>query len=117
MAKSTRKSSTRANAKQADLARNTVDATDQFMNTDQGLRIKRFTPRATDIFNIIPGDIGRSLLDITSQIDYPQLTEDATAAFESLKLIEREVRSSDGRWHAVRVLPYRTGENLSMARC
>ena len=78
---------------------------------DQGLRIKRFTPRATDIFNIIPGDVGRSLLDITGRLDYPELTEDATTAFESLKLIEREVRSSDGRWYAVRVLPYRTSEN------
>src|SRR5690348_9686136 len=78
---------------------------------DQGLRIKRFTPRATDIFNIIPGDVGRSLLDITNRLDYPHLTEDAAAAFESLKVIEREVRSGDGRWYAVRVLPYRTGEN------
>ncbi|HEX7370599.1 MAG TPA: PAS domain-containing protein [Rhodanobacteraceae bacterium] len=78
---------------------------------DQGLRIKRFTPRATDIFNIIPSDIGRSLLDITGRLDYPQLTEDATTAFESLKMIEREVRSGEGRWYAVRVLPYRTGEN------
>jgi len=78
---------------------------------DQGLRIKRFTPRATDIFNIIPGDVGRSLLDITSRLDYPELTEDATAAFESLRVIEREVRTDDGRWYAMRVLPYRTAEN------
>ncbi|MGH8125438.1 MAG: ATP-binding protein [Rhodanobacteraceae bacterium] len=76
-----------------------------------GLRIKRFTPRATDIFNIIPGDVGRSLLDINGRLDYPQLTDDATTAFESLREIEREVRSAEGRWYAVRVLPYRTAEN------
>ena len=86
-----------------------TDIATVFVN--QGLRIKRFTPRATDIFNIIPGDIGRSLLDITGRLDYPQLTEDATAAFESLRVIEREVRSGDGRWYSVRVLPYRTAEN------
>jgi two-component system CheB/CheR fusion protein len=78
---------------------------------DQGLRIKRYTPRSTDIFNIIPGDIGRSLLDITGRLDYPQLTEDATTAFESLKMIEREVGGAEGQRYAVRVLPYRTGEN------
>jgi two-component system CheB/CheR fusion protein len=78
---------------------------------NQGLRIKRYTPRVADIFNIIPGDIGRSLLDLTSRLDYPELAEDAAGAFESLRLIEREVRSGDGRWYAVRVLPYRTGEN------
>lgn len=78
---------------------------------NQGLCIKRYTPRVADIFNIIPGDIGRSLLDLTSRLDYPQLAEDATQAFESLRLVEREVRSGDGRWYAVRALPYRTGEN------
>ncbi|TAM99243.1 MAG: PAS domain S-box protein, partial [Rhodanobacteraceae bacterium] len=78
---------------------------------DPGLRIKRYTPRIADIFNIIPGDIGRSLLDITNRLDYPQLAEDASAAFETLRLIEREVRGADGRWYVARVLPYRTAAN------
>jgi len=78
---------------------------------DSQLRIKRFTPRAADIFNIIPGDVGRRLLDITHRLDYDKLAEDATAAFENLRQIEREVRGSDGRSYAARVHPYRTGEN------
>ncbi len=78
---------------------------------DAGLRIKRYTPRVTDIFNIIPGDIGRSLMDITSRVDYPTLAEDAAAAFDSLRIVEREVRSADGKSYSVRVLPYRTAEN------
>ncbi|MGH8216478.1 MAG: CheR family methyltransferase, partial [Rhodanobacteraceae bacterium] len=78
---------------------------------DAGLRIKRFTPRAADLFNILPGDIGRSLMDITSKLDYPELGEDAAAVFDSLRPIEREVRSAAGRRYAARVLPYRTVEN------
>ncbi|CAG9164590.1 hypothetical protein LMG23994_00423 [Cupriavidus pinatubonensis] len=37
---------------------------------DRNIRIKRYTPRATDVFSIIPSDIGRSLLDITHRLEY-----------------------------------------------
>jgi two-component system CheB/CheR fusion protein len=78
---------------------------------DRGTRIKRFTPRATDIFNIIPSDIGRSLLDITHRLDYVQLPDDVSETFESLRMVEREVRSVDGRFYIARLLPYRTTED------
>lgn len=78
---------------------------------DRALRIKRFTPRAAEIFSIIPSDIGRSLLDITHRLDYGMLAEDVSATFETLRLVEREVRSNDGRWYIVRLLPYRTTED------
>jgi len=78
---------------------------------DRALRIKRFTPRAADIFSIIPTDLGRSLLDLTHRLDYDRLAEDATNTFDTLRPHEREVRSSDGRWYIVRVLPYRTTED------
>ncbi|NWL76517.1 chemotaxis protein [Pseudomonas taiwanensis] len=76
------------------------------------MRIKSYTPRATAIFSIISSDIGRSLLDITHRLDYPTLSADAADAFESLRTIEREVASNDGRWYIVRMLPYRTTENV-----
>ncbi|MBA1272284.1 CheR family methyltransferase [Stutzerimonas azotifigens] len=75
---------------------------------DREMRIKWFTPRARDIFNVIGNDTGRSLLDITHRLDYPQLTNDASEAFEELRLVEREVASQDGRWYLARLLPYRT---------
>ena len=78
---------------------------------DSGMRIKRYTPRATDIFNIIATDIGRSLLDITHKLDYPELADDASTTFETLRPVEREVRSLDGRYYIVRMVPYRTTED------
>lgn len=75
---------------------------------DKGMRIKRFTPRATDIFSMIPSDTGRSLLDITHRLEYPALAEDVDRTFESLALVEREVASKDGRFYIARLLPYRT---------
>ncbi|RJF95116.1 CheR family methyltransferase [Noviherbaspirillum saxi] len=78
---------------------------------DRGMRIKRYTPRASDIFNLIPSDIGRPLLDITHRLDYPALTGDVMVTFDTLHAVEREVRSTDGRYYIVRHLPYRTTED------
>lgn len=78
---------------------------------DGALRIKRYTPRAIDIFSIIPSDVGRSLLDITHRLDYETLAEDVAQTFESLHMIEREVASIDNRWYIARLLPYRTTED------
>jgi two-component system CheB/CheR fusion protein len=78
---------------------------------DSDLRIKRFTPRAVELFNLIPADIGRVLFDITHRLDYSALAADTKAAFESLQLREREIRTLDGKHYLVRILPYRTLEN------
>ncbi len=78
---------------------------------DREMRIKRFTPAAVRIFSIIASDVGRSLLDITHKLEYDRLAEDAVAAFNSLRVVEREIGSSDGRWFLARMLPYRTAED------
>ncbi|MDB5851070.1 MAG: cheBR [Rhodoferax sp.] len=79
---------------------------------DGALQIKRFTPRAVTVFNLIPADIGRSLLDITHKLDYPLLGDDATQAFAVLRPVERLVPGVDGRRFLARFLPYRTSEDV-----
>ena len=74
------------------------------------LTVKRFTPRAAGIFNLIARDVGRHLFDITHRLDYPQLQPDVDATLASLQPQEREVRARDGRHYIVRVRPYRTSE-------
>lgn len=78
---------------------------------DRDMCIMRFTPRAADVFRLIPADIGRSLLDLNHSLDYPDLAADAAQAFQALRSIEREVGSQDGRWYIARILPYRTAED------
>jgi two-component system CheB/CheR fusion protein len=78
---------------------------------DRSMRIKWFTPRATDIFSMLPVDTGRSLLDITHRLHYDCLAADAAQVFESLNMIEREVSSNDHRWYIARLLPYRSSED------
>lgn len=75
---------------------------------DPGLRIKRFTPRLSDLFSITPGDVGRPITDFTHQLDYDGLVADARAVLDDLTPIEREIRSRKGGWYLVRVRPYRT---------
>ena len=78
---------------------------------DRSRRIKRYTPHAADLFNLIPGDVGRPLRDITHKLDYPDLASDAIKSFETLSVVEREVRSDDDRTFIARVLPYRTAQD------
>ncbi|WPH16152.1 CheR family methyltransferase [Variovorax paradoxus] len=78
---------------------------------DRGMHVKRFTPHASNLFNLISSDLGRSLFDITSRLDYPQLADDTAAAFKELRASERHVTSVDGRHFLARILPYRTAED------
>jgi len=67
---------------------------------DRAMRIKRFTAPAVELFNLIDSDIGRPLFDLTHRLNYPQLAADAIATFETLKIIEREVRCTVNSGHS-----------------
>ncbi len=75
---------------------------------DRGLSVKRYTPRALDIFNLIPTDEGRQLADITHKLEYTDLLADANEVLDTLHKCEKEVRSRDGQIYLVHLLPYRT---------
>lgn len=98
-------------AKDSDDLHNFISATDIAMIfVDCGIKIMRFTAPCNRLFNLISTDLGRSLLDITHQLDYPQLRQDIEHVLNTAELVEREVRSNDGRWHIARLLPYRNAE-------
>lgn len=91
---------------------NFISATDiATIFVDRGMRIKRFTPPAVNLFNLINSDIGRPLLDITHRLNYPLMADDARLAFERLQIMEREVPGDRGQWYLARMLPYRTVED------
>ena len=78
---------------------------------DPELRINRFTPRISDLFNIVAGDEGRSITDFTHRLDYDDLAGDARKVLRDLTPSEREVRGKDGSWYLTRLKPYRTVED------
>lgn len=79
---------------------------------DNEMRLRRFTTHATRLFKLIPGDVGRLLSDIVSDLDYPQLQDDADTVLRTLAFQEKVVTTQDGRWYRVRIMPYRTQENI-----
>ncbi len=81
-----------------------------FLDTE--FRIKRFTPKATDIINLIQSDIGRDITHIVFKVKYDQLVEDAQKVLDTLIPISREVKGNDDNWYTSKVMPYRTIDNL-----
>ncbi len=80
---------------------------------DHELRTLRFTPAATRIINLIPSDIGRPVSHIVSNLkNYGGLTEDVKKVLETLVPKEVEVRTESGAWYSMRILPYRTLDNV-----
>ena len=79
---------------------------------DNRLHIRRFTPFATKILNLIEADIGRSIGDITSKITGLDLRKTASEVLDTLHRESHEILSDGGEWLSVRVLPYRTIDNV-----
>jgi two-component system CheB/CheR fusion protein len=73
---------------------------------DDGLHVTRFTPEAVQLFKLRDSDIGRSLEDFSTTLDYPDLFGDLRRTLASSQPIEREVKSRDGRWWLARLRPY-----------
>ncbi|MDQ3753149.1 MAG: PAS domain-containing protein, partial [Acidobacteriota bacterium] len=78
---------------------------------DRDLNIKFYTPRAEDIFSLIPSDVGRALSDITHRLDYADLLQDVGRVLGDMHKTEREVASRDGRWYVAQMIPYRATED------
>jgi two-component system CheB/CheR fusion protein len=75
---------------------------------DSGLRIKRFTDRATELFSITQTDEGRPITDFAHQLEYDDMIKDARAVLADLTPIRREVKGRSGKWFDMRLRPYRT---------
>jgi len=80
---------------------------------DRDLRIKKFTPAATEVFRLIEGDVGRSIADIAPRFAAGDLTAEIRTVLRTLSVRERQVRMTDeDAWYILRVLPYRTLDNV-----
>ncbi|KIH76986.1 two-component system, chemotaxis family, CheB/CheR fusion protein [Geoalkalibacter ferrihydriticus] len=79
---------------------------------DKELHVRRFTEGAKKIFKLLPGDVGRPLSDITSDLLYSEMSEDAQEVLRSLSVSEKQIETTDGRWFLVRIMPYRTMDDV-----
>lgn len=75
------------------------------------LRIRRFTPHAEKILNLIPADVGRPISDFRLKINVPDLKSLCQGVTDTLAAREREVQDSEGRTYSMWIRPYRTSDN------
>lgn len=79
---------------------------------DGQLNIRRYTNQATQLYKLIATDLNRPLSDIANDLVYPDLERDAQEVLRSLVFRERQIPTRDGRWFMVRIMPYRTVNNV-----
>jgi signal transduction histidine kinase len=72
----------------------------------QDLRIRRFTPLAQQLFNILPTDIGRSIIDMRHNIEIEGFATLLSQTINHDTVVEQLVKSRDGRSYWLRLSPY-----------
>lgn len=75
------------------------------------LRIRRLTAQAEEAFGLLAADAGRPLRDVRFGLDVPDIGGTVARVIGTLEAAAFEARDRHGRWHAVRVRPYETGDN------
>jgi two-component system, chemotaxis family, CheB/CheR fusion protein len=79
---------------------------------DQDLRIRRFTPPAQKLLNLLPSDVGRRLTEIRPNLNDDDLGKMARETVENVTSKEQEVQENEtGTWYLMRARPYKTWDN------
>ena len=79
---------------------------------DNDLRIKRYTPATARIVNLILTDVGRPLADLNTSFAEVDLASLSRKVLGDLNTVEMEISSKDNHWYSLKIMPYRTTENV-----
>ena len=79
---------------------------------DNKLNVRRFTTLSAQLFKLIDSDVGRPLSDVVSSLKYDKLQDDAKEVLRTLIFHETQAITANERWFKVRIMPYRTQENM-----
>ncbi len=75
------------------------------------LRIRRFTPVAEKVLNLIPTNVGQPISDIKLSINIPDLEGLILEVVDTVSINEREVQDREGHWYSMQIRPYKTADN------
>ena len=75
------------------------------------LTIRRFTPAAQRLLNLIPSDVGRPIRHIKPNLGLLDLQTPAADVIETMVAYEREVEDDEGRAYLLRIRPYKSVDN------
>ncbi len=74
---------------------------------DAGLRVRRFTPKAATLLNLIPSDVSRPFGSIASNLDVPDWKGLFAEVTGRRRSVEREVSDPNGHRYSMRLQPFR----------
>ncbi len=74
---------------------------------DEELRIRKFTPKMAEVFNLMPQDVGRRLDGFSHNIQGTNLKAKLDQVLQSGEMQEQRVTDSHGIDFLMRILPYR----------
>jgi two-component system, chemotaxis family, CheB/CheR fusion protein len=75
------------------------------------LRIRRFSPPAQKVLNLLPSDVGRRLGQIRPNLDLQDMEPMVRKVIELTSPQQREVCTKEGVWHMLHVRPYETWDH------
>jgi two-component system, chemotaxis family, CheB/CheR fusion protein len=75
------------------------------------LRIRRFSPPAQKVLNLLPSDVGRRLGQIRPNLDLQDMEPIVRKVIELASPLQREVCTKEGVWHMLHVRPYETWDH------
>lgn len=73
---------------------------------DNNLLIRKYTPPATALINLIETDIGRPITHISNNLKYSGLFEDINVVIRSAEPVNKIVELYDNSFYQMKVLPY-----------
>lgn len=80
---------------------------------DEDLCIRRYSPQAADLFNLVMSDIGRPLSHLSHRLQNFDVLQVAKQVLRSNHMIEFEAIDDREHWYLIRILPYRVGDQTS----
>jgi two-component system CheB/CheR fusion protein len=78
---------------------------------DINRRLRRFTPKARSIMNLLPTDLGRQIDDIKPNIIVENLDQLVQDVIETVTTKEIEVQDRNSHWHRLQIRPYKTSDH------
>ncbi len=73
---------------------------------DKDRHIRRYTPRARSVMNLLPSDVGRLFNDIKPNIDVPDMDGQIGAVIAQSQARESDVQDREGRWYRLQIRPF-----------
>ncbi len=78
---------------------------------DYDRRVRRFTPAAEKLFNLLPTDVGRPFQNLRPNLDLSDLGPLISRTTDSLSPHQQQVTDLEGRRYLMTVRPYETSNN------